>query len=291
MYNYKSNKINILIFGSKGFLARHFIKSFERIDFCRVFVIENVNSNLIDDADILINCAGSSNVAASFLDPIDDFRKNTSLVHQLLEGIRLSKNKNIRFINLSSAAVYGNPEILPIKENSVLKPISPYGFHKKMAEEICLEYNRCFGIKTLSLRIFSAYGPGQKKMLLWDLHNKILNSKSEISLSGTGNESRDFIHIEDIFQQLVLIIKHSNFLGNVVNIGNGVEVTIKDVANYYKMYHPVSFKYYFLGENRIGDPLNWRSDISIMRDWGYIQKVDIEFGIREYINWAINQPL
>jgi UDP-glucose 4-epimerase len=281
--------MNIVILGSKGFLGSSLIKKFG----CHTCLgIEDVN--LLKDllptkCDVLINCAGASNVPSSFVDPANDLEKNVVLVKDILEMIRLSGNKNIRFINFSSAAVYGNPPNLPIQESHRCLPISPYGSHKMMAEELCRYYNNCFGIKTLSLRIFSAYGIGQRKMLLWDLHQKILNSNGEITLFGTGNESRDFIHTNDIYGQLILAIENSRFEGEAVNVGNGREVYIKDIVELFQKHYPQSFSYRFNGESRSGDPLNWAADISIMRNWGYQSEIGMEKGIEKYINWVVCQ--
>ena len=131
--------------------------------------------------------------------------------------------------------------------------------------------------------------------LLWNknvvvanyLHQKILNSNGEITLFGTGKESRDFIHIEDIYQQLILAIENSRFEGESVNVANGKEVYIKDIVEIYKKHYPKSFSYQFNGENRPGDPLNWCADISIMRKWGYRNEIGIEQGIENYIDWAV----
>ena len=275
--------MKILIFGANGFLGSTFIEQLENPK--AINRLEDLSTEILENADVILNCAGASNVSNSFDQPNDDFNKNTFLVRQLLEKIRLSRNKNIRFVNLSSAAVYGNPQILPIREDSDKSPISPYGFHKNMAEDICLEYSRCFGLKTISLRIFSAYGKGQKKMLLWDLHQKILNSHGEVKLYGTGEESRDFIHVDDIFQQLTLAMNCADFRGEAINVANGVEVKINEIAELYKKHHPISFKYEFNGENRPGDPLNWCADITQMKEWGYEQKVGIEDGVEKYITW------
>lgn len=274
---------NIIIFGGKGFLGSSLLKMFGVENCVAINNVDILSEVSLTQCDILINCAGASSVPSSLIDPSNDFERNVILVKDILERIRLSGNKNIRFVNLSSAAVYGNPKNLPIRENDSCRPISPYGSHKLMAEELCRYYYNSFGIKTLSLRIFSAYGIGQLKMLLWDLHEKIRNSNGEITLFGTGNESRDFIHTEDIYQQLILAINNSNFDGEAVNVANGKEVYIKDVVEIYKIHYPKSFTYQFNGENRPGDPLNWCADISRMSDWGYVKNVGIESGIAEYI--------
>ncbi len=275
--------MNIIIFGSKGFLGSSFLKMFG-VENCvainSVYLLSEVS---LTHCDILINCAGASSVPSSLIDPSNDFERNVTLVKDILDKIRLSGKKNIRFVNLSSAAVYGNPQNLPVKESHLCRPISPYGSHKMMAEELCRYYCNSFGIKTLSLRIFSAYGNGQRKMLFWDLHQKILNSNGEITLFGTGNESRDFIHTEDIYQQLILAIENSRFDGEAVNVANGKEVYIKDIVEIYKSHYPRSFTYQFNGENRLGDPLNWCADISRMNDWGYVNSVGIESGVADYI--------
>ena len=281
--------LRIVILGQKGFLGSALIKMFRFGSCVGIDDINLLNDLLPTKCDVLINCAGASNVPISFIDPSNDLEKNLVLVKDILEIIRLSGNKKIRFINLSSAAVYGNPQNLPIRESNKCLPISPYGSHKMMAEELCRYYNSCFGIKTLSLRIFSAYGIGQQKMLLWDLHQKIRNSNGEIILFGTGNESRDFINTEDIYRQLILAIENSKFDGEAVNVGNGNEVYIKDIVELYKKHYPKSFNYQFNGENRPGDPLNWCADISIMKNWGYQNVIGIEQGIKDYINWAVCQ--
>ena len=88
-----------------------------------------------------------------------------------------------------------------------MAPISPYGVHKQMGEELCSYYNRYMVTISAVLRIFSAYGSGLRKQLLWDIYQKYLNT-GRIDLFGTGNETRDFIHISDILRALELILAY-----------------------------------------------------------------------------------
>lgn len=186
---------------------------------------------------------------------------------------------------MSSAAIYGNPDSLPIYENSKNNPVSPYGFHKTMAEMVCQEYSKFWDIKTCCLRIFSAFGPGLRKQLFWDMYHKF-KEQDVIRLWGTGKESRDFIYIDDIIQAIDLSIKNSSFDAQVVNVANGKQLTIKEVSDAFVFVLKTDKKVCFNGEERKGDPINWEADIKTLKSWGYKQTVDLEEGIKKYVVWV-----
>ena len=281
--------MRILIFGSLGFIGSSLKMFFKEGS---IDVSDDVNSlskEILINYDIFINCAGASNVSASFHDPQNDFNKNTILVQCLLEKIRLSGNQKIRFINISSAAVYGTPKYLPIKVTEELNPISPYGYDKMLAEDICKMYNHCFGVKTLSLRVFSAYGNGQKKMLMWDLLKKFNDNSNSVQLYGSGRETRDFIHIHDIFYQIKLVIENAEFNGESINIGNGEEISVNQIAHIFKTCLNSTKIIEFNNFIREGDPLNWCADINELVDWGYKKSINLETGIMLYIKSNLNE--
>ena len=234
--------------------------------------------------DVCINCSGAANVPFSMEKPFNDFKLNTLNVFKLLEAIR-KHAPECKFITMSSAAVYGNPEALPIKESQSLNPVSPYGFHKLMAENICEEYSRFWNIQTCCLRIFSAYGPRLKKQLFWDLYHKIVNDDNP-TLWGTGHESRDFIYISDIVRIIELAIAHSGFRGEVVNVANGRQIEIKEVAETVRKVCGTSKIVCFNGAERKGDPINWEADISVIKSWGYEPMVELETGINYFVQWV-----
>ena len=102
---------------------------------------------------------------------------------------------------------------------------------------------------------------------------------------GTGKESRDFIHIDDIVHAIHLVIQNAKFDGEEINIANGEEFTIHDVAAlFHKNFHN-SKTIRFNNQVKPGDPLNWRADISVLKALGYQQKISIEKGIQRYIDW------
>src|SRR5690606_30834037 len=106
----------------------------------------------------------------------DDYESNTGFVMFVLETLR-RYSRSTHFINISSAAVYGDTLPTPLNEITPPKPISPYGFHKYMADQICQEFSALFGIKTTVLRAFSVYGPGNTRQLFWDVYNKMKERK------------------------------------------------------------------------------------------------------------------
>ena len=293
--------MKILIIGSKGFIGQHAVQYFksqkEQVIGCDVATdyedaeyiqIDATNSDyhfIFEQhaVDVCINCSGAASVALSLEFPLKDFSLNTLNVFKILEAIR-THQPQCKFINLSSAAVYGNPASLPIKEDFVLKPLSPYGIHKQQAEEICKEFSTYYNIPTCSVRIFSAYGNGLKKQLFWDMYKKF-SSGEFIELYGTGNESRDFIHIEDIVEALQLVIQNASFTGEQINLGNGEEYTIKFIADLFKKHLQTDKDIRFNNQVKAGDPLNWRADISKLKDMGYSSKISLDHGIRNYIQW------
>ncbi|GAB3961658.1 NAD-dependent epimerase/dehydratase family protein [Spirosoma harenae] len=295
--------MNILIIGVKGFIGSYIYNYFldKGVNICwgcdvipdytnnNYFRIDSSNADFHDvfeflQFDVCINCSGASNVPDSLTHPQRDFTLNTYNVFRLLDTIR-KYNSECKFINLSSAAVYGNPAILPIKETLPPCPISPYGLHKLMSESICKEFSQFYDLKTCSLRIFSAYGEGLRKQLLWDLYSK-MQSSSVVQLFGDGTETRDFIYIHDIACAIELIIQNADFKGESINVANGVEIKIRDLVECFCKQANWTGEINFIGSKRKGDPNNWRADISILQSYKYSPSTSIDSGIKKYIQWA-----
>jgi dTDP-glucose 4,6-dehydratase/UDP-glucose 4-epimerase len=293
--------MKILIVGSKGFIGSHCKSYFigEKYDVwetdiaedplnSKYFRIDKEDSNFsrifnIQCFDICINCSGAANVSDSFIHPENDFVLNVVNVFKILESIRCF-SPNCKFINLSSAAVYGNPRILPVKEEDSINPISPYGWHKWQAEILCREYSMIHKISTVVLRIFSVYGDGLKRQLFWDLFQKVKKSDM-VELFGSGNETRDFIYIGDLLKAIEIIIKHSNFDGEAINVSSGVETTIKDAAYILCGYIGSNIKIKFNNNMKEGYPINWRADIDKLLAYGFRNEYPITLGLELTAKW------
>lgn len=163
--------------------------------------------------------------------------------------------------------------------------VSPYGYHKLQAEQICEEFNRFWGIKTVSLRVFSAYGEGLRKQLFWDLYQKF-TKESDIELWGTGEESRDFIYVSDIAQIVELAMQNSSFNAQVVNVANGERVKISEAVDTFHKLLGTTKSYSFNNKGTAGYPISWEADISLIKSWGYKKNVYLERGLEQYIKWA-----
>jgi dTDP-glucose 4,6-dehydratase/UDP-glucose 4-epimerase len=298
--------MHILIIGSQGFIGSNVtnylrqvngyhvygcdVVSVNQSNYVQLDVASNGFAHLLQQVafDVCINCSGAASVPASLQNPQHDFTLNTTNVFYMLDAIRQYRPQ-CKFINLSSAAVYGNPTQVPTPETAACAPISPYGHHKHMAEELCKMFHQQFGLATCSARIFSAYGPGLKKQLFWDLFQKSKANPNKIELFGTGQESRDFIHVQDIAQALTLIINKAAFTGSIYNVANGKSITIQHATTQLLTALGYTGEVLFGGEVRIGDPINWCSNIDAIKNLGYTTTKTFEAGINELAAWLKEQ--
>lgn len=235
--------------------------------------------------DVFVHCAGRASVGLSITEPATDFHKNTVVTYEVLNTLRLHLPSS-RFIFLSSAAVYGDPETLPIQENHAASPLSPYGFHKLQCEQICQEFTKIYGVPTASLRIFSAYGPGLRRQVIWDICQKAITQK-RLTLQGTGKESRDFIHALDIAQAVHLVADLAPMSGETYNLASGREVTIQQLAQFVLNTLELEQIPEFDGIVPSGNPLNWQADISKLEMLGFVPAVALERGIKVFTNWCL----
>ena len=297
----------VVLTGAAGFIGRHVARALEAADF-RVIGIdlappENAPTGMLSSyepwrlpdprlLDLLeterpfgmVHCAGRASVPMSFEDPASDFRSGTVLTFEMLEALR-KKAPRCRFVFLSSAAVYGEPQALPVNESACVKPISPYGYHKRHGELLCEEYRELYGIPTSSLRIFSAYGPGLRRQVVWDLCHQAL-TRGTLVLKGTGAESRDFIHVRDVAAAVVLVLQEAPMVGEAYNVASGEELSIRDLAQKIASVLDLDVAPEFDGIVPTGNPLNWRADISKIESLGFSSKLTFDRGLAGFATWC-----
>jgi len=299
--------MKVLIVGSEGFIGKycvhHFLSLNHETHGTDIFDLSqpiyhytkkttdiDFYANLLAvEFDVVINCAGNGSVPISIENPVLDFELNCYETIKILDAIK-TRSSQTKYIHLSSAAVYGNPTVIPLKENSPLNPISPYGYHKMIAEHICLEYVHSFNCNISIIRPFSVYGPGLRKQLFWDWYLKIINTPNGIELIGTGNESRDFVFIDDLILAIDVIIQKASFLGEVYNIASGTEMFVKECAELFFKFPNRQYEYRFNGYRREGDPVNWKADISKLEALGFEPQYSLGAGIEKLQRWFLVLP-
>ncbi len=233
-------------------------------------------------ASVIVHAAGSGSVGLSVKHPEVDFSRNAHCTAEVLGFIRQCA-PSIKLIFLSSAAVYGMVKSLPIEEDFQLHPISPYGMHKKISEELCQLYGRQYGVSSIVVRLFSVYGAGIRKQLLWDACNKLASNKA--MFWGTGQETRDWIHAEDVAE---LLFTAKDFATNVspqVNGGSGKAVSIDYVVHELANSLNYDGEIQFNGQEDVGNPRDYLADVGTALSWGWQPKKDLAEGIKEYAEW------
>lgn len=237
--------------------------------------------------------AGGASVASSVSDPYSDF--SNLLPGTARMSLYLSRfQSQARLFLFSSAAVYGNPLELPINEDTPILPISPYGIHKAVAESLLTHYARVYNLSVTIFRIFSVYGAGLRKQLIWDVGQQVIaaanSGQQKITLRGTGAESRDFIYVEDLCDAVLHVMdKESKNQVDVFNLASGVEKTIKDVVVSLIHHLGVKVDIDFNGTISSGDPANWRADVSKLNEIGFYPEFTLEQGLEQVAIWLKQQ--
>ena len=231
--------------------------------------------------DVIYHCAGSGSVAVSLDDPRRDFDRNVCATREVLEFMR--RHAPLAALVLpSSAGVYGETGELPISIGRPTRPLSPYGMHKLMAEQICRSYGTNFGVRCAIVRYFSIYGPELRKQLLWDACNRL--SAGDTTFGGTGDETRDWLHVSDAASLMLAAAAFAGADCPTVNGATGTAVAIRTIVAAIAR-EIGGGKAQFSGERRPGDPLHYRADISEATAWGWAPEVEIEQGLLEFVTW------
>ncbi|MCK4347164.1 MAG: NAD-dependent epimerase/dehydratase family protein, partial [Thermoplasmatales archaeon] len=152
-------------------------------------------------------------------------RNNIEATQRLLE---FYKDSNIKkFVYASSSSVYGDAE-LPMKEDSLLKPVSPYGVTKLAGENLCYLYYKNYGVSTIALRYFTVYGPRQRPDMAIHKFVRAIFDDDTIPVFGDGTQTRDFTYVDDAVEANILSAR-SNAVGEVFNIGGGSRIHVNEL--------------------------------------------------------------
>jgi len=200
-----------------------------------------------------------------------------------LNILRCARLNDSKVLFASTAAVYGEPEHLPVKENHPIQPISPYGVAKSAAELYCELFRKLYGLKIVVARLFNVYGPRQRKYVVYDILKRLHDNPTELKIHGSGDQVRDFIYVEDAVEFLVLLMQKCE---GVFNVGSGKATTIRELVNIICEEVRYSNNVRYIGKSWVGDVKALVADVSLIeKETGYRAKTTLRNGIRRTIRW------
>ena len=186
--------------------------------------------------------------------------------------------------------------VLPTDEQSKIHPSSIYGINKQQQEQMVMLMGESLSIPSVAFRYQNVYGPGQSLSnpytgILSIFSTRILN-KNNLDIYEDGEETRDFVYIEDAVDATILGIEKEEANGNIFNVGSGVSTRVLDVANTLKRLYNSEINITVSGKFRLGDIRHNFADLSKLKDiLGFTPKYNFERGITEFVNWVKTQEV
>jgi UDP-glucose 4-epimerase len=251
----------------------------------------SLTGRLMVDVDAVIHLAAIVDHETCLRDPELAHEVNVNGTQVLLEEAR--RREAQRFVYASSAAVYGHATELPIREDSALAPISPYGVSKAQAEQQCLEHAQTYGMRATCLRFFNVFGPRQTARQYSGVITKFMKNLRDGKppvIYGDGLQTRDFVNVQDIVDAILLATDSEKATG-VFNVATGTETTIEDLAlklisiasqNSKPTYAPP----------RAGDIRRSVGDISKAKEQlGYSPRTNLIENLRGLWNWYVRSSV
>jgi UDP-glucose 4-epimerase len=235
--------------------------------------------------DMVYHLAGGSSVGETFQNPQKDFYRTVESTSSLLEWLRI-KAPNACVVCVSSAAVYGAGHTGHIVEDSAITPYSPYGSHKAIMETLCRSYAENFGLKVAIVRLFSVYGAGLGKQLIWDLCEKLyMSGNKTVILGGSGKELRDWLHVSDAASLLWLARDLCDETCSIINGGAGEGVSITKISKLVCESWGQGTCVKFSGVSRKGDPISLIADFTKLNQLNFKPEITLTQGIRKTVDW------
>ena len=186
--------------------------------------------------------------------------------------------------------------VLPTDEQSKIHPSSIYGINKQQQEQMVMLMGETLSIPSVAFRYQNVYGPGQSLSnpytgILSIFSTRILNG-NDLDIYEDGEETRDFVYIEDAVDATILGIEKQEANGNIFNVGSGVSTRVFDVANTLKRLYDSEINITISGKFRLGDIRHNCADLSKSQDiLGFTPKYNFERGVTEFVNWVKNQEV
>ncbi len=239
------------------------------------------------NADCVIHLAAQTSVPRSVKDPIETNLVNVDGTLNVLVAARDAKVKRVLFA--CSCAVYGITAVLPIPESTSLAPISPYGLSKQVGEAYGRVFQDLYGLEFVSLRYFNVFGPrqdpGSPYSGVLSIFNAALLAGTQPTIYGDGEQSRDFVYVQNVVEAILLSAESKNAPGLALNIGTGNRYSLNQTLALLEKItgRPARAKY---AAPRDGDIRDSQADITLaQKTLGYRPHFGFEEGLKRTWEW------
>jgi UDP-glucose 4-epimerase len=224
-------------------------------------------------------------------------RVNDVIVNGTLNCLNIARNNNVElFVNCSSSEVFGSAQYIPMDENHPLLPETPYAASKVAQDMYTFSFGRTFGLPWTTVRPFNMYGPnshwqGYRGELIPKMIVRAMN-KNPLVIFGEGNQTRDFIYVEDAAKGIFDVASNKSCLNNSINICTGKETSIRKIAETICDEFSLDPDIFIQKQDpRPGDVMRHLGDNSKFKKIaGYVPKTTIEEGISKTISWFKSLP-
>ena len=237
----------------------------------------------VRDQDAVVHMAARVNVDESIQSPISFLTVNVLGTHNVLEAVRQA---GTRIIYASTCEVYGSSEPPPLTERSDLRPHSPYAASKAGADRLCYAYYRTYGTNVTVVRPSNIYGERQKSGqggAVIPIFASLAAQGKALTVFGTGEQRREYMHVSDVVAAYELILARDDLKGEVVNVGTGETVSIKEIAELIAARTGVEVR---CQPARPGEVPRFKLDCGFARKLGFVPRVKFSDGLAHYLDWV-----
>ena len=247
------------------------------------FIEEDIlEMDKLPEVDYTFHLAAQAGVRASWGKSFEIYtRNNIEATQKLLEFYKDRKIK--KFVYASSSSVYGDAE-LPMREDSLLKPVSPYGVTKLAGENLCYLYWKNYEVPTVSLRYFTVYGPRQRPDMAIHKFVKAIFKGKGITVFGDGTQTRDFTYVDDAIDANILAAIN-DVVGEVFNVGGGSRISVNALVDEIEKIVGKKAKIKYVGKQK-GDVRDTWADVNkAKKELEWKPKARIEEGLKKFVDW------
>lgn len=238
---------------------------------------------MLKNFKVFVNAAGPSNVFESLSNPSEYIEFPWQQCLAQLSVLRELPKPPV-YVFISSGSVYGDTGVNGVSENFSPSPVSPYAQGKLKAELFLRDFSNTYSGGIVILRCFSIYSEALESRLPSVIANSMAKNGS-LTLSGTGQELRDFIHVKDVATAIEVASRPATSF-EVYNVGTGVGISVKEICKIAAVAFKIEFieneTVFFNGEIRKSDPKNLVADISKIAELGFSISIHPHEGILRY---------